>query len=92
MNLQILAKRIAVGPTLEDRIERRMYFVLGRFSSAIRSVVLTIRTDTPHSPRRWLNKRMLDDGLAGVSDNTRSSRCAAISTNSSSNRPSTQTS
>jgi ribosome-associated translation inhibitor RaiA len=45
MNLRILTKRLTLTDEAKDRIERRVYFALGRFSDRIRSVHLTLEDE-----------------------------------------------
>ena len=54
MNLRIVAKGVRLSDTLRSRIERRLYFALGRFSSVIKSVDLTLRDE--NGPRRGVDK------------------------------------
>ena len=37
MNLRIVAKNLTIGDDFQDRIERRLYFALGRFSPAVKA-------------------------------------------------------
>ena len=55
MNLRIVAKNLTIGDDFRDRIERRLYFALGRFSPAVKSVDLTFRDE--NGPRGGVDKR-----------------------------------
>lgn len=55
MNLRILTKRLTLTDEAKDRIERRVYFALGRFVGRIRSVDLTVAID--NGPRGGVDKR-----------------------------------
>jgi ribosome-associated translation inhibitor RaiA len=45
MNLRIRTKRLTLTDEAKDRVERRVYFALGRFSNRIRSVDLTLEDE-----------------------------------------------
>jgi len=54
MNLRILTRRLTLTDEAKDRIERRVYFALGRFSDRIRSVELTLEDE--NGPRGGIDK------------------------------------
>lgn len=54
MNLRILAKNVTLSRPAKDRLERRLYFALGRFLHRIKSVDVTLRDD--NGPRGGVDK------------------------------------
>ena len=42
MRVFVRGKRIVVGPTLQEEVERRIYLALGRFSDVIRKVDMSL--------------------------------------------------
>ena len=55
MNLRILSKKLTVSDEAKDRMERRVYFALGRFADRIKSVDLTLGDD--NGSRGGVDKR-----------------------------------
>ena len=55
MNPRILAKKLPLSDDMKDRIERRVYFALGRFSDRIKSVDLTLGDE--NGTRGGIDKR-----------------------------------
>ncbi len=45
MNLRIVGQEAPISEALKERIERRLYFALGRFSGAVASVEVTLRDE-----------------------------------------------
>ena len=67
MKTQISTRNVTLSEDERDRIERRLYFALGRFSSRIVSVGLMLQDD--NGPRGGLDKRCrVIARLHGVSD------------------------
>ena len=46
MNASIVAEGVAISDALRSRIERRLYFALGRFATTITSVRLTLQRES----------------------------------------------
>jgi len=55
MNTQITTKNVTLSEDERDRIERRLYFTLGRFSSRIVSVDVMLQDE--NGPRGGLDKK-----------------------------------
>jgi putative sigma-54 modulation protein len=54
MKTQVSTRNVALSESERDRIERRLYFTLGRFSSRIMSVDVTLQDE--NGPRGGLDK------------------------------------
>jgi hypothetical protein len=55
MKLRILAKNVTLSDEASNRIERRVYFALGRFADRIMSIDLTLGDE--NGPRGGVDKR-----------------------------------
>jgi ribosome-associated translation inhibitor RaiA len=55
MKMQIVTKNLTVSDSHKDRIERRLYFALGRFSTGIVSVEILLQDE--NGPRGGVDKR-----------------------------------
>ncbi len=56
MRVSVRGKQIAVGPILQEEVERRIYLALGRFADVIRTVGVSLALADVNGLRRGIDK------------------------------------